>query len=85
MIRDRLIAALRGTEVFAGASDATLGRIAERMRERRFDPGQLLFARGDAGDRLYFIVSGRLRLSVVKSPCWMAAPARRTRRRLMPS
>jgi CRP/FNR family transcriptional regulator, cyclic AMP receptor protein len=65
MIRDHLIAALRGTEVFAGAHDATLGRIAERMRERRFDPGQLLFARGDAGDRLYFIVSGRLRLSVV--------------------
>jgi CRP/FNR family transcriptional regulator, cyclic AMP receptor protein len=65
MTRDNLIAALKATDVFRGASDATLGRIAERMRERRFYAGQLLFARGDTGDRLYYVVSGRLRLSVV--------------------
>jgi CRP/FNR family transcriptional regulator, cyclic AMP receptor protein len=65
MQKDQLAAALKATDLFRAAGDDTLVRIAERMRERQFDAGQMLFGRGDAGDRLYLVMAGRLRLSVV--------------------
>ncbi len=65
MQRDALLTALQATDLFRGAGAPTLERIAARMRERRYDAGQLIFARGDEGNRLFLVLSGRLRLSVV--------------------
>jgi CRP/FNR family transcriptional regulator, cyclic AMP receptor protein len=65
MDKTLLVDRLRATELFAAASRAGLERLAARLRERRFDAQQLIFARGEPGDRLYLIEEGRVRLSVV--------------------
>jgi CRP/FNR family transcriptional regulator, cyclic AMP receptor protein len=65
MQRSALIASLSATDLFAGLPETLLDKLAERMRERAFDTGQLVFSRGDDGARLYLVVEGRVRLSVV--------------------
>ncbi|MDP3257846.1 MAG: Crp/Fnr family transcriptional regulator [Bosea sp. (in: a-proteobacteria)] len=59
------IAAMLGEAgFFAGVPPQDLLDCAAEFREQRFDAGQMLFARGDAGDRLLLVVEGRVRLSV---------------------
>ncbi len=65
MQRDALITALKSTDLFRSASAATLSRVTEKMRDKHYAAGQLLFSRGDQGNRLFYIISGRVRLSVV--------------------
>ena len=57
--------ALAGLELFAGLDPAVLARLAAAMRERALTAGELLCGRGDAGDKLFVVLSGRLRVSVV--------------------
>ena len=56
---------LRQAAIFSEVgSEALLRACAGRMRACRYEAGQFLFARGDAGHRLLLIVEGRVRLTV---------------------
>jgi CRP/FNR family transcriptional regulator, cyclic AMP receptor protein len=50
--------------VFAGVDDATIAALAASVVRRAWDSGMVLFQRGDAGDYLLVLISGRVRLSV---------------------
>ncbi|WP_420998293.1 Crp/Fnr family transcriptional regulator [Cupriavidus sp. 30B13] len=59
---DRL-AALKGSAWFAGLAAPLQAWIAENARPRTAAAGTRLFARGDAADGLYFVMSGAIRMT----------------------
>ena len=61
------IDALAAGSLFTRLNEADRARIVARMRPVRFEPGQLIFSRGDPGNGLYLVLSGRVRLSVLTS------------------
>jgi CRP/FNR family transcriptional regulator, cyclic AMP receptor protein len=56
--------ALARTSVFAGVDEATIAALATSAGRRAWDGGTVLFQRGDAGEYLLALTSGRVRLSV---------------------
>lgn len=50
---------LRNVPLFAGIPDAQLRRIANGVKERRFDAGASIVSAGEAGHGFYLIVQGR--------------------------
>lgn len=65
--REQLAAAMADTAIFGELDDATRLLIAKEMRPVVFTAGQTIFTRGDLGRDLYFIVDGRVRLSILTS------------------
>lgn len=57
--------ALRTVPLFREAPEAELRAVAQLVRERQFPKGSLIFSEGDAGDALYFIVRGQIKVTVV--------------------
>ena len=57
--------ALAALELFAGLAPAALAGLAGALRERALNNGELLCGRGDPGDRLFVVLEGRLRVSIV--------------------
>ena len=55
---------LARASAFAGLDGATLAALAAKATRRAWDSGTVLFQRGDAGDYLLALTSGRVRLSV---------------------
>jgi CRP-like cAMP-binding protein len=55
-------AALRTSSLFSSLPAESLLPIAERARAAALAAGEALFAAGDAGDAVYVLVSGRLRV-----------------------
>src|ERR1700745_682975 len=55
MARDPKLASI---SLFEGLTDADLEVVAERMRPRKFAPGEQLCAAGDASDRIWLITGG---------------------------
>jgi CRP/FNR family cyclic AMP-dependent transcriptional regulator len=62
-----VISLLSRTDLFRSLSEADRAAVAAQMREATYESGQLIFGRGDAGDALYLVVEGRVRLSVLSS------------------
>jgi CRP/FNR family cyclic AMP-dependent transcriptional regulator len=62
-----LIALLGRTDLFGSLTELDRGAAVAQMREATYEPGQLIFGRGDAGDSLYLVVEGRVRLSVLSA------------------
>ena len=62
-----IIALLGRTDLFGSLTEADRGAAVAEMREATYEPGQLIFGRGDAGDSLYLVVEGRVRLSVLSA------------------
>jgi len=62
-----VISLLSRTELFRSLSEADRGAVAAQMREVTYESGQFIFGRGDAGEALYLVVEGRVRLSVLSS------------------
>ncbi|MEM7751019.1 MAG: Crp/Fnr family transcriptional regulator [Pseudomonadota bacterium] len=62
---EKLAAGMAGTDVFGELDDATRMLIAQEMRPVTFTNGQSIFSRGDPGRELYYIVEGRVRLSIL--------------------
>ena len=63
-----LVTALLGrTDLFRSLGEADRGAVAAQMREATYEPDQLIFGRGDAGEELYLVVEGRVRLSVLSA------------------
>lgn len=58
------VAALARTTIFGSLDEAALQRVADESVEASYRAGAVVFAQGDAGDRLYVVTSGRLKLQV---------------------
>ncbi len=59
--------ALRRVALFSGLSEEQLTELALRLHSKRYDAGQVICLRGDPGNSLYLIRSGRIRV-VLTSP-----------------
>ena len=55
---------LRSVSLFSSIPEGTLVRIAELLTEETWPSGHQLFKKGDYGDDMYIIVSGRVRVHV---------------------
>lgn len=53
------------TTLFGGLEPADLAAVGAEVREAKFDGGQLIFSRGDAGNDMYLVAEGRVRLSIL--------------------
>lgn len=56
---------LANTVLFGGVSTAGLAQVAQEFHGRTFEPGQLIFGRGDPGHEIYIVIDGRVRLSIL--------------------
>ncbi len=54
---------LERSPLFRGLSVEIMGRIAARAIQRSYASGDVIFMQGDAGDALYAVVSGQVRIS----------------------
>lgn len=54
---------LERSPLFRGLSPEIIGRIAARAIQRSYASGDVIFMQGDAGDALYAVVSGKVRIS----------------------
>ena len=54
---------LRKQAIFRDLEDGELARVAEVCREQSFVSGEFIFREGEAGNRLYLIVEGEVRIS----------------------
>jgi CRP/FNR family cyclic AMP-dependent transcriptional regulator len=54
---------LQGSPLFRGLPSATLERIAVLATQKNYRRGEIVFSAGDAGDALFGVVSGRIRIS----------------------
>src|SRR5262245_39585744 len=59
-----VISLLGRTDLFGSLGEADRTAVAAQMREAAYDSGQLIFGRGEAGEALYLVVEGLVRLSV---------------------
>jgi CRP-like cAMP-binding protein len=57
-----LIAFLRATPLFARVEPAVLAEIALELEHLRLEPGAVVIREGEAGDGLYLVMRGRLRV-----------------------
>jgi CRP/FNR family transcriptional regulator, cyclic AMP receptor protein len=65
MQKSGIIEKLSQSALFGGLDPVVLSRVIERMHSAKFSAREVLFARGEPGKALFFILSGRVRLSVV--------------------
>jgi CRP-like cAMP-binding protein len=66
MVHVALVTTLLGrTDLFRSLSEADRAAVAAQMREASYEPGQLIFSRGDPGDEMHLVVEGRIRLSLL--------------------
>jgi CRP-like cAMP-binding protein len=56
---------LSRTALFQGLSGEDLEACASQFRKAEFAKGEMLFGRGDAGDYVYVVADGRVRLAVI--------------------
>ncbi len=54
---------LRTTSIFSALDDGELARVAETCQEQTYRTGQKIFTEGEAGDRLFMVASGKVRIS----------------------
>jgi CRP-like cAMP-binding protein len=63
--KDATLEMLAKTSLFGPLEENERRAVTQEMRETAFDPGQVVFARGDPGREIYLVASGRVRLSVL--------------------
>src|SRR3982751_3457465 len=54
---------LRNVAIFKDLDEPELAEVAEKCKEETFNSGDYIFREGEAGNRLYLIVSGEVRIS----------------------
>jgi CRP-like cAMP-binding protein len=54
---------LRNVYIFRDLDDAELAEVAEVCREEHYESGAFVFREGEAGNRLYLIIDGEVRIS----------------------
>ncbi|MGI9524416.1 MAG: Crp/Fnr family transcriptional regulator [Hyphomicrobiaceae bacterium] len=63
----KLAESMANAQIFQDLDDDARLQIAREMRPTSFTSGQSIFSRGDPGKELYFIVDGRVRLSILSA------------------
>lgn len=58
---------LRKVSLFSGLSDSELGKLSTYVRSKTVEAGQILFAEGDPGQAVYFVESGRVKISKISA------------------
>jgi CRP/FNR family transcriptional regulator, cyclic AMP receptor protein len=58
---------MRDVPLLARLADDDLGALASRGQERTFKAGAIVFREGEAGDALYVVMEGRIRVSVLSA------------------
>lgn len=58
-------ALLARTPLFAGLDESSRKAVAHELRDAAFEPGQVIFSRGDPGADLHIVAKGRVRLSIL--------------------
>jgi len=56
---------LARTPLFGGLDEASRKAVANELREASYEPGQIIFSRGQPGAELHIVTKGRIRLSVL--------------------
>lgn len=59
--------ALQRLQLFAGVPEAQLDALARQALRQRYDRGDIIFSRGDAGDRAFVILEGQVDLVIESS------------------
>ena len=59
----RVIELLQKMDLFADLADDELARVARVLKEQRIAENSLIFSEGDAGDGLYIVLQGRVRIA----------------------
>lgn len=59
--------ALAKAPMFGTLDEAGRAAVASELREMTYEPGQVIFSRGDPGNDLHIVLRGRVRLSVLTS------------------
>lgn len=62
-----LDAMLARSHLFSGLGPEPRAALVKEMRRVTYDGGQMIFSRGDRGQELYLVTSGRVRLSILSS------------------
>ena len=62
--KEGVAALLARAKLFGALGAEELAACAAKFREVRFGKGEMLFARGDPGDRLYLVREGQIRLAI---------------------
>lgn len=62
---DSTVRFLSGLSLFRGLPPKVVEHLAERVEPRRLGPEEVLFRKGDPGDALYMIRSGRVKITTV--------------------
>jgi CRP/FNR family cyclic AMP-dependent transcriptional regulator len=60
-----IVELLARTPLFGLLCEQDRAAVVGRMRRVQFEPNQMIFSRGDPGRDLYFVLEGRIRLSVL--------------------
>src|SRR4051794_10031810 len=55
---------LKPITLLQGIDNALLRRLAAALEQKNYDDGQVVFAQGDPGDAMYFLVQGEVRVEV---------------------
>lgn len=55
------------TPLFGNLDEASRKAVAGELRDGAFEPGQVIFSRGEPGSELHIVTKGRVRLSVLTS------------------
>ena len=63
--KDTVVEMLAQTGLFGSLEESDRRAVAQEMRDAAFNAGQVVFARGDPGREIFFVVSGRVRLSIL--------------------
>lgn len=58
---------LAKTPLFGTLDEASRRAVAAELRDSAYEPGQIIFSRGQAGAELHIVTKGRVRLSVLTS------------------
>jgi CRP/FNR family cyclic AMP-dependent transcriptional regulator len=64
MREERAAELLGATQLFGGLDPEALSHLAERVMERSYKKGQLIFYQGDPGDALFVVVEGLVKVFV---------------------
>jgi CRP-like cAMP-binding protein len=62
-----IVELLGRSALFGSLAKSDRDMIATRMRRVQFDPGQMIFSRGDPAREMYLVLEGNVRLSVLSS------------------
>ena len=54
---------LKNAAIFKDLDDGEIEEVAEKCKEEKFESGAYIFREGEAGNRLYIIASGEVRIS----------------------